>query len=525
MMKTQHHKNLFAFILIAVATFFVSDANAQTPAIEWQKNFGGSYEDFGSSVQQTIDGGFIVAGFSVSTNGNVSGNHGGFDSWIVKLDAAGNLAWQKSLGGSSEDYGTFVQQTTDGGFVVAGYSYSNDGDVSGNHGGYDYWIVKLGTSGNLVWQKSFGGSEDEGALSVQQTTDGGFIVAGFSQSSDGDVSGNHGGNDDWVLKLDAAGNLVWQKSLGGSGNDYAIAIQQTTDGGFVVAGYSDSNDGDVSVNQGGLDYWIVKLDTAGNLIWQKSLGGSDIDLSNYVQQTSDGGFIVAGSSLSNDGDVSGNHGGLIYGDYWIVKLDSAGDLLWQKSFGGSNEDDGTFILQTIDGGFFVAGYSDSNDGDVSGNHGSWDIWILQLDADGNLAWQRDLGGSGEDYGASVQQTTDGGFILAGSSGSADGDVTYNHGIFDYWIVKLTSDTATSIPSLSNSFISEYPNPASDKITVSFSSSEKKKIQIINILGQIVFTEEINSAKKEIDVSEFPAGIYEVIAQTFTQKVEKKFLKQ
>src|SRR6185295_17243166 len=147
MMKTQHHKNLFAFILIAVATFFVSDANAQTPAIEWQKNFGGSYEDFGSSVQQTIDGGFIVAGFSVSTNGNVSGNHGGFDSWIVKLDAAGNLAWQKSLGGSSEDYGTFVQQTTDGGFVVAGYSYSNDGDVSGNHGGYDYWIVKLGTSG------------------------------------------------------------------------------------------------------------------------------------------------------------------------------------------------------------------------------------------------------------------------------------------------------------------------------------------------------------------------------------------
>ncbi|MCD6097265.1 T9SS type A sorting domain-containing protein [bacterium] len=169
------------------------------------------------------------------------------------------IQWQKCLGGSGYDYAYSIQQTDDGGFIVAGYSNSNDGDVSGNHGERDYWVVKLNSAGDLVWQKSLGGSSWDEAWSIQQTSDGGFIVAGYSESNDGDVSGHHGGYDYWVVKLDSAGDIVWQKCLGGSYWDYAYSIQQTFDGGYIVAGESRSNNGDVSGNHGWGDYWVVKL--------------------------------------------------------------------------------------------------------------------------------------------------------------------------------------------------------------------------------------------------------------------------
>jgi len=320
-------------ILLILSFCFTHAIQAQTtPAIEWQKSLGGSSDDYAESIQQTTDGGFIVAGYSSSNNGDVSENHGIYDYWIVKVDADGNLAWQKCLGGSDWDAAYSIQQTTDGGFIVGGYSESNDGDVSGNHGNSDYWIVKLDADGNLAWQKSLGGSGDDFAYSMQQTTDGGFTVAGWSKSNDGDVSGWHEGytsygyptSDYWFVKLDADGNIEWQKCLGGSGYDEAHSVQQTTDGGFIVGGWSYSNDGDVSGHHGASnypDYWIVKLDANGNLIWQKSLGGSGYDKARSVQQTTDDGFIVAGFSTSNNGDVSGNHG---VDDYWIVKLSPEG---------------------------------------------------------------------------------------------------------------------------------------------------------------------------------------------------------
>ncbi len=219
---------------------------------------GGTSPDLALSVQQTTDGGFVIGGSTGSNNGDVSGNHGGYDDWIVKLDTGANIIWQKSLGGSDDEEAK-VEQTTDGGFIVGGYSYSNDGDVSGNHGTSDYWLSKLDTEGNIIWQKSLGGSAGDIAYSIQQCSDGGFILIGTSTSNDGDVSGNHGGNDCWIVKLDTEGNLVWQKSLGGSNTDYAHSGQSTTGNGFVIAGYSDSNDGDVSGNHGGSDFWIVKL--------------------------------------------------------------------------------------------------------------------------------------------------------------------------------------------------------------------------------------------------------------------------
>ena len=229
--------------------------------------------------------------------------------------------------------------------------------------------------------RSYGGSGNDWARAIQQTTDGGYIVAAHTESSDGDVTLNRGLSDYWVIKLNAQGGIVWQKTYGGSGYDTAASIEQTPDGGYIVAGssssggWASSSDGDVSGKRGITNYWIVKLDAEGKLLWQRPLGGSMMDQANSVQQTTDGGYIVAGDSISKDGDVSGNRGNA---DYWIVKLNVRGKIVWQKTLGGSGSDIATSIQQTTDGGYIIAGHSDSKDGDVSGNHGGYDYWIVKL---------------------------------------------------------------------------------------------------------------------------------------------------
>ncbi len=389
--------------------------------------------DKANSIQQTSDGGYIIAGETYSDNGDVSGNHGNYDYWIVKLDSLGVLQWQKCLGGSAEDKAESIQQTTDGGYIIAGYTTSNDGDVSGNRGNYDYWIVKLDSLGVLQWQKCLGGTSGELANSIEQTNDAGYIIAGYTVSNDGDVSGNHGSADCWIVKLDSLGALQWQKCLGGSSSDRASSIHQVTNGGYIIVGRTYSNDGDVSGNNGGWDYWIVKIDSLGTIQWQKCMGGSSSDHAYSIQQTSDTGYIIAGYSNSNDGDVSGNHGNH---DYWIVKIDSLGVLQWQKCLGGSEGETSQSIKQTTDAGYIITGGTYSNNGDVSGSNGSTDYWIVKIDSLGILQWQKCLGGSFTDYAYSIQQTTDAGFIIAGYSNSNDGDVSGNHGNYDYWVVKL-----------------------------------------------------------------------------------------
>ena len=375
-----HHVSNITFITIFFALILFNGLNnkshAQAPAIEWQKCLGGTSWDYAKSIQQTSGGGFIVAGETWSNDGDVSGNHGIVDSWIVKLNSSGDIIWQKCFGGTDDDVAFSIQQTSDGGFIVAGGTFSNDGDVSGNHGIVDSWIVKLNSSGDIIWQKCFGGTDDDVAFSIQQTSDGGFIVAGGTFSNDGDVSGNHGIVDSWIVKLNSSGDIIWQKCFGGTDDDVAFSIQQTSDGGFIVAGYTSSNDGDVSGNHGSWDSWVVKLNSSGDIEWQKCLGGTDNDEAKSIQQTSDGGYIVAGETWSNDGDVSGNHGN---SDYWVVKLNSSGDIEWQKCLGGTVKDIAKTIQQTSDGGFIVAGYTNSNDGDVSGIHGDYyDFWVVKL---------------------------------------------------------------------------------------------------------------------------------------------------
>ena len=503
--------------------FFLMALFAKSQSVQWQQSLGGTSYEEAHSIQQTADGGFIIAGQSISNDGDVTGNHGDYDYWIVKSDAAGTIQWQESLGGTGYDAANSVQQTNDGGYIVAGESGSNDGNVSGNHGFSDYWVVKLNASGVIQWQVSLGGSSSDIAHSIQQTADGGYIVAGESTSSNGDVTGHHSFSDYWVVKLNASGTIQWEKSLGGSFGDYAQSIQQTTDGGYIVAGYSESNDGDVSGNHGSSDYWVCKLDASGTIQWQKSLGGSALDMAYSIRQTSDGSYIVAGMSKSKNGNVTGHHGSSLYADFWVVKLSSAGAIKWKKSLGGTNSDWAYSIGQTSDGGYVVAGYTNSIDGDVTGNHGGGgDDWVVKLTAAGIIQWQKSLGGSAYEYARSAQQTTDGGYIIAGHSSSNDGDVSGHHGstsVSDYWIVKLVvmiNPVAQQniLPGSSkveskNSKIVIAPNPVHSVLHITGLSVIKNyELRIMDESGNVIMHASIkNISSYDIDVSRLAKGIY------------------
>ena len=439
-------KNLIIFLFFALMQIAYTQNTA--PEIEWAKCYGGSSFDYAESIQQTSDGGYIIAGSTESNDCDITGDHGDFDYWIVKLNSSGNIQWQKSLGGSDDDEAYSIQQTNDGGYIIAGLSGSNDGNVTGNHGDWDYCIVKLNSSGNIEWQECLGGSSNDYAISIQQTNDGGYIVAGSSESSDGDVTGNHGHFDCWLVKLNFNGNIQWEKCIGGSDGEGALSIQQTTDSGYIVAGYSSSEDGDVTGNNGASDYWIVILNSSGNIERQKSLGGSSIDYANSIRKTSDGGYIVAGWSISNDGDVIGNHGKY---DYWLVKLDLDLNIKWQKCLGGK-DNDAHSILQTSDDDYIVAGSSESSDGDVAGNHGGWDFWIVKL--------------------------------------------------------KPESTEVAENNSKNNSGFSISPNPVTDNIQIFISEYLfDKSIEIYNITGIKVFEENVNNTIMQINIESLPAGVY------------------
>jgi hypothetical protein len=490
-------------ILFLISTILFSNLSvAQAPSIVWEKSLGGISSDQAFSIQQTSEGGYIVAGISTSfTSGSMSDWS---DCLVVKLSSTGAITWQKTFGGKSPDSGNSIRQTSDGGYIVAGSSASNDGDVTGNHGSRDLWIVKLNNIGVITWQKSLGGTGSDSSPSLELTSDGGFIVAGRSSSNNGDVSGNHGESDYWVVKLDSLGVITWQKSLGGSSIELVNFIEQTSDGGYIVAGSSESNDGDVTGNHENFDMWIVKLDSSGAMTWQKSLGGTGIDRAYSVRQTSNNEFIVVGSTESNDGDVTGNHGGR---DAWLVKLNSIGSILWQKSIGGIGTDQIYSIQQSSDDGYIVTGYSSSSDGDMTNNNGAGDMWVAKIDNTGTITWQKSYGGTGPDFGSFITETTDGGCIIAGQSNSRNGDVTGNHGDSDMWIVKLS--TLVEINETENLLkYRMFPNPTNGKISIDLGVKFNNiKAILTNDLGQIVLAKNYTSTNfVNIDI-DATSGIY------------------
>ncbi len=423
-------KKLLTFLTMLCTIAIV---NAQAPVIQWQKTFGGTLSDDGGAIKATSDGGYIFAGRTSSNNGDVSGNHGGLDWWVVKTDAIGDIEWQKTLGGGADDIAYSVIQTTDGGYAIAGWTESSDGDVTGYQGNKDCWVVKLDAAGTLMWQKSLGGPAEEEFRHIIQTADGGYACTGWSFSNSGDASGLHGFRDTWLVKLDALGTISWQKMLGGLNDERGYTVEQTADLGYIVSSSSNSSSGDVSANYGDLDYWLVKTDALGIISWEKNYGGSGQENNRGAVQTADGGYIVTGYTASSNGDVTGFNG---VEDIWVIKTDNLGAITWQNTLGGSLSDRGSHIAQTADGGYIASGYTASSDGDVSANQGGFgDYWIIKLTSTGTIDWEKTMGGSGFDAGGRVAIIPNG-YMMMGGTDSNNGDVTGNHGSQDMWMVKL-----------------------------------------------------------------------------------------
>ncbi len=442
---------LFCLLLVQFAIF---QTYTQAPTKAWDKTIGGSSNEQAYSIIQTSDGGFAVAGHSQSTiSGDKSeANRGLSDYWIVKLNNTGQKVWDKTFGGSNNDYCVSIISTSDGGFVVAGSSFSTiSGDKSeANKAQVDYWVLKLDNTGQKIWDKTFGGGlNGNWGNSIIATNDGGFIVSGYSNCDNtfDKSEPSKGGNDFWILKLNSTGQKVWDKTIGGSSADTPASIIATSDGGFVVAGTSSSNiSGDKSeISRGLEDYWMVKINSTGQKVWDKTIGGDGIDIALSITGTSDGGFVIAGRSNSLlGGDKSETRQGS--DDYWIVKLNSTGQKVWDKTIGGSLAEQANSIITTSDGGFVVTGTSSSNiSGDKSElNKGGQDYWIVKLNSTGQKVWDKTIGGSGNDVPQSIISSSDGGFIVAGYSGSnISGDKSEaSKGQDDYWAVKLKEPCPT-----------------------------------------------------------------------------------
>ena len=378
---------------LLILFMFSHGVMAEVRSSSWEKFFGGSKNDEFNAIQQTSDGGYIVAGYTESFG------NGGADAWVIRLDKDGNKVWDKTFGGAKSDVANAIQQTFDGGYIVAGYTES-----FGN-GGTDVWVIKLDKDGNKVWDKTFGGEKGDIANSIQQTSDGGYIVAGYTESF------GNGGADAWVIRLDKDGNKLWDKTFGGEKGDVANSIQQTSDGGYIVAGYTES------FGNGGADAWVIKLDKDGNKVWDKTFGGLADDVASSILQITDGGFIIAGYMVFP----------FLGMDVWVIRLDKDGNMVWNKTFGGTKADNARSIQQTKDGGFVVAGFSESF------GKGTLDAWVIKLDKDGNKEWDKTFGGKDWDVAKSIQQTKDGGYIIAGFTES------FGAGGRDGWVIKLEKD--------------------------------------------------------------------------------------
>lgn len=435
-------------VLFFCSLFFALSVNAQlAPEIDWQKCIGSVNNDYAKNIIQTAGGNFVIVGVT-SDGGDIdcSGSYEGY--WLSETDSLGNIMWQHCYGGSNTDYLNSFIPTSDGGFLLTGSSQSSDGDV-GEHYGVstldDWWIVKTDSIGEIEWTRVLGGTAIDIAYAACETASGEFIITGKTLSNNNDVSGNHNplSDDTWVVKLDVAGNLIWQKCLGGNLQEYGNCIISTADGGCIITSQAWSSDGDVSLNHGSSDFWIVRLDSTANIVWEKSFGGGSNEAPISIIQTSDNNYLIAGYTQSYDGDISLLHGILF--DVWVIKIDPAGNLIWEKTYGGTSYDFGYSIAKSPDGKYFITCITTSEDEDVTGLHGDGDyedIWIIKIDDDANLIWQKCMGGTADEESFSSTITNDNGLMVFGTAYSTDGDVVGIHGDFGYadlWMVKLACD--------------------------------------------------------------------------------------
>ena len=360
---------------ILISIFHWSEAFAQ---VTFEKTYGGAIYDIGNSVEQTADGGYVIAGYTESFGA------GFYDFYLIKTDFLGDTLWTKTYGGAGNDFGYSVQQTNDGEYVIAGYTESFGAGLT------DVYLIKSNSLGDTLWTRAYGGAVDDRGYSVQQTADGGYVIAGYTRSF------GAGSADVYLIKTNSLGNTLWTKTYGGWSGDQGYSVQQTVDGGYVIAGSTRS------FGAGGNDAYLIKTDSLGDTLWTKAYGGALNDYGYSVQQTTDGGYVIAGYTYSFG---AGNY------DFYLIKTDSLGDTLWTRSYGGANDDWGYSVQQTADGGYVIAGYT------LSFGTGLSDVYLIKTNSLGDTLWTKTYSRWHSDFCKSVQQTADGGYVIVGETKS------------------------------------------------------------------------------------------------------------
>lgn len=519
-------RNTTTLLVLLLSIFTLQ---AQDPNIQWQKTIGGNGTDYLRTMIETTDGGVLAGGYSGSdiSGEKTENSRGGTDYWVIKLDADGSILWQKTYGGSGDDYLSSAVQTTDGGFIIGGASSSGiSGDkTEDSRGEEDYWVLKLDPNGNIEWQKTYGGDLTDKLNSIVETNDDGYLLSGNSESS---ISGDRsvvqkGISDIWLIKINDSGAIVWQNSYGIALVQDERGLEKTSDGGFIISSSANFLDGR---NQ---PFWILKIDAFGNQVWDRTIRGDKQDLFPQIKQTSDGGYIVAGISNSDFGSDKTENAINGSFDYWVLKLDENGNIIWQNTIGGAGQEGNVNALsQCEDGGYLIQGYSDSNiSADKTENsNGSADFWFVKLNNVGIIEWQNTIGGEGTEIGGISIQKTDGDFLTGGTSNSnISGDKTENsRGGFDYWIIKHDSMLGIDENTFANA-ITIYPNPVKNILQINTQDKTIDQINIYSALGSRVRQLDIDTVSPTMDVSSLASGVYYVQLYSGKNVALKKFIKE
>jgi hypothetical protein len=434
--------------LLWLALLYPTMVLAQGPDTLWTRTYGGAKSDAGYSVQRTNDGGYVISGHTNSSGA------GSYQTYLIKTAPNGDTLWTRTYGRAGNDRGYSIQQTVDGGYIVAGYIGSINPPYD------DLWLLRIDDNGDTLWTRTYGGAGIDRGHSVQQTLDGGYIIAGYTESFGAGIS------DMWLLKTDDSGDTLWTKTYGGTLSEEAWSVEQTSDGGYIIGGFTSS------VGAGSYDAYLVKTDRNGDTIWTRTYGGAGADRAYSIQQTSDHGYIIAGSTGSFG---AGNM------DLYVIRTNADGDTIWTRTYGGTGYDYGRSVQKTYGGGFVIAGFTSSF------GAGSYDAWLIRMNDEGDTLWTKVYGGTGDDQAYSVAQTSDGAYVLAGWTSS------FGAGLYDVYLIVTDVDLigVGEKPVVLNclSACRSGPNPFTEEILIQFQLPERLSVQaaIYDIEGRHVVT--------------------------------------